>query len=934
MGRYREKPSQFPFPLSHTSCSAIGVLLLLVYFAALGPPLKLIPMESRPEQQQQHGQNADSVHSAASSAVSSAVSSADSSADSSAARSGDTEVMLDSKWPETSMQITVLRVGQHAPEGTGQPAPDWGKSAIAEKSTQQVRQKGDWRTKNARSGTQEQLRGGNEEPIREQVKAPTFDSTQKQDELRGKNEELIQEQDKTPPQQEDEKQGTKQMGGAEPSRGNRKHRKNVAMPSSSSNGSTIFEAPQKEPTTGNRKHRKNVVMPSSSSSGSSSNKNSPDASRAVDSGGNGGRGKGGASGNGGTSDNKKFATVNATTAGPASRDISAGSAVSRDNIPAGPAVSREDTSAAPAVSRDNTSAAPAVSRDNTPAAPAVSRDNTPAAPAVSRDNTPAAPAVSRDDIPAAPAVSRDDIPAAPAVSRDDIPAAPAVSRDDIPAAAFGAACTGRKLYVYPLPARFNRWMVDDCVESRIKGFCLTSRHDGLGTRLGLWDDAVESHSNGSSSKESSSVTTSRSSSRNAFASEGWRNQWFLTDSSNNEEIFHSRLLQHPCRTSDPDSADFLFIPAYLGWSIWSLVEHGLFVDRDQPGIELERFLLEENPDFKRLVDQGNHVLVLGRPIWDFRRVAEWGSDLWWRPTFNNVTLLTVEATREWYGREVFSIPYPTSFHPVGSADLQGWIDHVRDHDRPFLYAFVGGRRAKETIEGALRGALLRECESDPEKCLMLECYGADAEAVTEAAAEIGRHMASRIAEAAAARKEGGVGKEEEEKEGGEEEPQVTLRGCTDPRRVAGVMLQAEFCLQPVGDSQTRRSFFDSIIAGCIPVVFSRDTFDSQYPWFFDPEPEARRKISVMVDPEEVISGRVKIGELLGKISEERKEEMRKELRLHTPRLLIRDHTVEGEVGEEGRFEDMVDMTINGLVERKKLREAGAAGSYFPWFLDR
>ncbi|GJP65197.1 hypothetical protein CLOP_g22103 [Closterium sp. NIES-67] len=834
MGRYREKPSQFPFPLSHTSCSAIGVLLLLVYFAALGPPLKLIPMESRPEQQQQHGQNADSVHSAASSAVSSAVSSADSSADSSAARSGDTEVMLDSKWPETSMQITVLRVGQHAPEGTGQPAPDWGKSAIAEKSTQQVRQKGDWRTKNARSGTQEQLRGGNEEPIREQVKAPTFDSTQKQDELRGKNEELIQEQDKTPPQQEDEKQGTKQMGAQSQAEGTASTERTSLCPPAAATAARFLRRLKKSQPQATASTERTSLCPPAAAAAAAVTKiaRTPRAQSTA------------------------AATVVGERAGPAVMEVPAITKSSRRLMPQQRdpllAISQQDLPFLETISQRDPPFLAKIPQQHPPFRETIPQQHPPFRETIPQQHPPFRETIPqqhppfRETIPQQhppfletisqqhPLFSRDDIPAAPAVSRDDIPAAPAVSRDDIPAAAFGAACTGRKLYVYPLPARFNRWMVDDCVESRIKGFCLTSRHDGLGTRLGLWDDAVESHSNGSSSKESSSVTTSRSSSRNAFASEGWRNQWFLTDSSNNEEIFHSRLLQHPCRTSDPDSADFLFIPAYLGWSIWSLVEHGLFVDRDQPGIELERFLLEENPDFKRLVDQGNHVLVLGRPIWDFRRVAEWGSDLWWRPTFNNVTLLTVEATREWYGREVFSIPYPTSFHPVGSADLQGWIDHVRDHDRPFLYAFVGGRRAKETIEGALRGALLRECESDPEKCLMLECYGADAEAVTEAAAEIGRHMASRIAEAAAARKEGGVGKEEEEKEGGEEEPQVTLRGCTDPRRVAGVMLQAEFCLQPVGDSQTRRSFFDSIIAGCIPVVFSRDTFDSQYPWFFRP----------------------------------------------------------------------------------------------------
>ncbi|XWS09224.1 hypothetical protein CRYUN_Cryun40dG0067200 [Craigia yunnanensis] len=31
-----------------------------------------------------------------------------------------------------------------------------------------------------------------------------------------------------------------------------------------------------------------------------------------------------------------------------------------------------------------------------------------------------------------------------------------------------------------------------------------------------------------------------------------------------------------------------------------------------------------------------------------------------------------------------------------------------------------------------------------------------------------------------------------------------------------------FCLQPLGDSYTRRSIFDSILAGCIPVLFHPD----------------------------------------------------------------------------------------------------------------
>ncbi|CAI7877679.1 unnamed protein product [Closterium sp. NIES-53] len=517
------------------------------------------------------------------------------------------------------------------------------------------------------------------------------------------------------------------------------------------------------------------------------------------------------------------------------------------------------------------------------------------------------------------------------------------------------ACEGRKVYVYELPSRLNRVLLDDCLDTNIKGFCGTSRHGGLGTRLPPWNDAFEgkepssravssSSSSGSHSSSHSSQSSRRSSKVKADGSrrllsinrsssnsssgngnhgsshcgEGWRNQWYATENFNLALIFHSRLLQHPCRTSDPDSADLLFIPAYLGWMIWSLVEHGLFVKRDEPVADLERFLLD-NADFKRLVNRGDHVLVLGRPIWDFIRVLDkpqgWGTDLWWRPTFNNVTLLTVEAPLEWLEREVFSVPYTTCFHPVGSADLEGWVRHVRKQPRPYLYSFVGGKRAHATWEGSLRGVLLNECENDPKRCIFLECTVADAEAATAAAMEIGRQAQKRKEE----------GKEEEN----EIEPDFPLRGCMDPRRVAGVMLQSEFCLQPLGDSLTRRSFFDSIISGCIPVVFTEGTFDLQYFWFFASGPEARRNVSVMVDSDDVIGRKVRIGEVLGGISEERKREMREELYKHIPRLLLRDHTRESEVGEEEKFLDMVDMTIEGLIERKKMRRAGTAGNNFP-----
>jgi hypothetical protein len=65
-------------------------------------------------------------------------------------------------------------------------------------------------------------------------------------------------------------------------------------------------------------------------------------------------------------------------------------------------------------------------------------------------------------------------------------------------------------------------------------------------------------------------------------------------------------------------------------------------------------------------------------------------------------------------------------------------------------------------------------------------------------------------------------------------PPVKLTGrtlnvsCNNPAILLGAMHQSQFCLQPPGDSPTRRSFFDAMLAGCIPVIFSKEAAWSQY----------------------------------------------------------------------------------------------------------
>ena len=53
-----------------------------------------------------------------------------------------------------------------------------------------------------------------------------------------------------------------------------------------------------------------------------------------------------------------------------------------------------------------------------------------------------------------------------------------------------------------------------------------------------------------------------------------------------------------------------------------------------------------------------------------------------------------------------------------------------------------------------------------------------------------------------------------------------------PEKVIGMFQNSIFCLQPPGDAYTRRSTFDSMLAGCIPVFFHPHTAYTQYWWYF------------------------------------------------------------------------------------------------------
>ncbi|EMS47196.1 Xyloglucan galactosyltransferase KATAMARI1 [Triticum urartu] len=114
----------------------------------------------------------------------------------------------------------------------------------------------------------------------------------------------------------------------------------------------------------------------------------------------------------------------------------------------------------------------------------------------------------------------------------------------------------------------------------------------------------------------------------------------------------------------------------------------------------------------------------------------------------------------------------------------------------------------------------------------------------------------------------------------------------DPVRYMRPMLGAKFCLEPPGDTPTRRSTFDAILAGAVRRV-------------------------LCVQKETVVLGGVKIAETLAAVPDAEVRRMRERALEMAPRVLYRRHGSTAELREAGN--DAVDLAVDGALRRIRRR---------------
>lgn len=347
--------------------------------------------------------------------------------------------------------------------------------------------------------------------------------------------------------------------------------------------------------------------------------------------------------------------------------------------------------------------------------------------------------------------------------------------------------------------------------------------------------------------------------------------WFNTQQFNLEVIFHNRMKQYDCLTNNSSKASAIYVPYYAGLDVsrylWSPYNASV---KDADSLDLVKWL-KSKPEWKRRRMWGkDHFIVAGRITWDFRRGNNgdnddpgWGNNLMRLPESENMTMLTIESS-PWHKND-FAIPYPTYFHPSSDDDVIIWQNKIRRQKRRTLFCFAGAPRPN--MVDSIRDELMAQCEesSKRRKCGLLECTN------------------------------------EKNK-------------CNKPVYLMKLFQSSTFCLQPSGDSFTRRSTFDSILAGCIPVFFTPASAYVQYLWHL-PNKEFN-KYSVLISEDDVKNKNVSIEDVLSRIPKSKVTAMREEVIKLIPNVIYADPR-----SKLQKFKDAFDLTVKGVIGRvEKLRK--------------
>ncbi|KAK4408178.1 Xyloglucan galactosyltransferase MUR3 [Sesamum angolense] len=336
--------------------------------------------------------------------------------------------------------------------------------------------------------------------------------------------------------------------------------------------------------------------------------------------------------------------------------------------------------------------------------------------------------------------------------------------------------------------------------------------------------------------------------------------WYGTNQFAVDVIFSNRMKQYECLTNDSSLAAAVFVPFYAGFDIARYLWGHNVSTRDAASLDLVDWLVKR-PEWG-IMGGKDHFLVAGRITWDFRRLtdqeSDWGNKLLFLPAAKNMSMLVVESS-PWNAND-YGIPYPTYFHPAKDADVFIWQDRMRKLERKYLFCFAGAPRPDNPK--SIRGQIINQCKNS-KVCKLLECDFGESK-------------------------------------------------CHSPSSIMQMFQSSLFCLQPQGDSYTRRSAFDSMLAGCIPVFFHPGSAYTQYTWHL---PKNYSQYSVFIPENDIHKKNISIEQRLSQISAEKVKEMREMVINLIPRIIYADPRSKLET-----LKDAFDVAVQAVIDKvTKLR---------------
>ncbi|CAK9208836.1 unnamed protein product [Sphagnum troendelagicum] len=424
-----------------------------------------------------------------------------------------------------------------------------------------------------------------------------------------------------------------------------------------------------------------------------------------------------------------------------------------------------------------------------------------------------------------------------------------------------ATCVGRRIYIYKLPPQFNQKLIENCENQQgWARMCDDLSNQGLGAPFDVPESDPSAHL---------LLPTSA---------------WCKTNQFSLELLFHERLKKYPCLTENPERATMSYIPFYSALDLTPKLFEPSVAVRDRLSERLVGWL-QSNSHWER--SRGNkHVMVLGRIVWDYVRPekasqpSSWGNALVSLPEFWNVTKLSIE--RNPWDSEQMAVPYPTSFHPSSDAEMVAWQSTIRTAQRDKLVVFVGSPRHNKVPGTELRHELMRQCNSTNRS--------------------ENNNNNNTMSQASASN----------------QNSRCTMVLCNvvkcalNPQAPIRAFLESVFCLQPPGDSATRKSLFDCLLAGAIPVLFDNMTAAKQYQWHL---PRDTASYAITIDPKHVVAGELDVANKLLEVPKEVIATMQATIIDMLPRLIYKKPGPKLFEQSLTSSKDAFDHTIDHLLQK-------------------